>query len=874
MRILVVGSLSWNPERIASLHQAGHSLWGLWGRSMAWDQGPYPMLEGVVSPVRLDRAVATIREQAIDCVYSLFQSYPSTFWGPATSDVDPDFDVWDLLRVLLRARRHGEIDVPFVHHYGFDVLQLDADVVRALDGHVFCNREKLTYWTAPEAEGGCGLDLFGTRERWTFADGDQPSAAFMTDDFSPRLSDATGELHTVCLGRPVGIDVIAAAKRGIHVHVYGNHHDDVVRALSGSLRGFVPWRHRRVLRRCLHVHPSRQVIGASAARVRDVKARWVSEFSRYDAGWSYIGTPGRWRDLDERAAIPNRLGTYLLAGLPIIADRRPGAYRYEEMRRLGAAIDLADHDYDQLAEALRDEVVTRERSACARAARAAYAFETTVPTLIGVLQQACARYARDREGARQRFVASDAPRIEFAPPRRARSWVPGRLIGSAIRSRRRARWLRGVLEAPEGTTGLPHDVRDEARPRRIAVLERFDDPSRRCVPAMFEGRVELHAYELRESRAYARYVHRGHLRALCWLFYGAGSFRLRLRAAAACWRQPTLRASAFLRLPSLCDRLDAGAYDELACFSSRGFPLAVALARLYDRPMIETLDRCTQYFGEFAFELQAVVPYAYWLHQQGRLVRTSGADDTRCLYFFSEDHEVRPVGRRYVPVTEYSTAPLGQGRFDAAGFPRDLDTRCWSPPPYKARFHDPRFIWDRPTCVVCNKTSDESYLKAAERKNAIETNVLLELVGRLRTRYQVVYDRPRSTDIVDDHQSIQEVGDIEAVTRAFPDVLTIQALHMRHPELTFNELQLRVFAGCERFVSVVGGSSYLASLFGGTNVVFARGGWEVDCGAFERWFDRFSGARVIAVNSPAALLAAVDSELLRPFPCGPRIPSG
>jgi hypothetical protein len=71
---------------------------------------------------------------------------------------------------------------------------------------------------------------------------------------------------------------------------------------------------------------------------------------------------------------------------------------------------------------------------------------------------------------------------------------------------------------------------------------------------------------------------------------------------------------------------------------------------------------------------------------------------------------------------------------------------------------------------------------------------------------------------------LRELDDIDAVKSAFPDVVTIQELHAAHAELTFNELQLRVFAGCGRFVSVVGGASYLASYFGGTNVVYARRG--------------------------------------------------
>ena len=49
---------------------------------------------------------------------------------------------------------------------------------------------------------------------------------------------------------------------------------------------------------------------------------------------------------------------------------------------------------------------------------------------------------------------------------------------------------------------------------------------------------------------------------------------------------------------------------------------------------------------------------------------------------------------------------------------------------------------------------------------------------------------------------------------------------------------------------------------GGVNVVYAKRGWEVACGAYERWFDRFSGARVIAASTPEELLDAVGREML------------
>ena len=89
-----------------------------------------------------------------------------------------------------------------------------------------------------------------------------------------------------------------------------------------------------------------------------------------------------------------------------------------------------------------------------------------------------------------------------------------------------------------------------------------------------------------------------------------------------------------------------------------------------------------------------------------------------------------------------------------------------------------------------------------------------------------MYLRPKPEDIVGDHQAIRDLDEFEVIRARFPEVL-IQQLHTAHPQLSFNELQMRLFANCKNFVSVLGGSAFLASYFGGTNIVYAREGWEV-----------------------------------------------
>jgi hypothetical protein len=395
---------------------------------------------------------------------------------------------------------------------------------------------------------------------------------------------------------------------------------------------------------------------------------------------------------------------------------------------------------------------------------------------------------------------------------------------------------------------------------KIAILERFADVSRRCEIHEIAGPDdEVAVWDLADGwKGWRGFITK--VPALLGEPFSVGD---RIRLLSACIRTGGAQYGALAYAAELLRRVRAGQIEGIACFSAKDFTLAKLLAKETGTPCLELLSRHTKYFGEFGFELLAVVPYAYWLYRQGRLQRTIGGVDTRCLYYFSENHEERPVKRHYVPITEYPLGERGRRQYDLEAFPSTLETRRWIPPPYREAFRDDRFRWDREICILSNKISDEQFAHEFQGPtNFIGTELLLRLIGLLRDRYQVIYNRPRASDISTDHQKIHEIGDIEAVKRTFPDTVTIQELHARYPTLTFNELQLRLYSGCRRFVSVLGGSAYLASYFGGTNIVLARRGWEVNCGAYDRWFDRFSGACVVAVSSDRELLQAVDREFL------------
>ncbi|CAG0958449.1 hypothetical protein BURK1_00582 [Burkholderiales bacterium] len=486
VRLLIVGALSWNPERIRSLHERGHRLWGLWSRSMAWDQGPYPSLDGCVTPVALADAARTLRDEAIDAVYSLYQVYHPRLWGAPAPGVE--HGVWTLLRALVDERRRGAFDAPILRHWGFDVQNLAPDVVRSIDGHLFCNRAKERYWRSPVREGGCGVDAFDDCGVVDHLDGDRPKLEFMNDDFSERLSERDGEIHTVCIGRPFGIDYLAAARRGIHVHVYGNAHDDVTRTIARDLPLAVAGREAALLRRHIHLHPSLQAPGAAWEDVRRAKSAWVREFSRYDAGWSYVGRPLPWEALDDRAAIPSKVATCLAAGLPVIGDVRPGWHRYDELVRLGVNVDL--DGYDALRGRLDDEVRTRERSKRAVRERAGYSFDASIDALVAAIERARECYfarphrerARAPAGSRRlvHFTTSPDPRAlarsvarRIVHPPDGPGVAPSRFAGLAEVARDAVRRLAGARKATILAAGLRLAV-EPAPPAaaRVPVQER------------------------------------------------------------------------------------------------------------------------------------------------------------------------------------------------------------------------------------------------------------------------------------------------------------------------------------------------------------------------------------------------------------------
>ncbi|HEU4322541.1 MAG TPA: hypothetical protein VFS21_05255, partial [Roseiflexaceae bacterium] len=324
---------------------------GLWiGEPEPWDTaGPLPY--GNITNIPFDRQwVDRVRAARPDLIYGLL-----------------NWQAVDLLHTLLDAG----LGIPFVFHFKegpfiCQELGLWPKLVRLLresDGQILISEENLA-WFQSATDGA--LDP----ARVLVLDGDLPRGEWLREDWSPKLSGRDGQIHTVCVGRPLGLDPFEAiAAAGIHVHFYGRHFQ----------QQFPTWTRNGLATGYMHLHPT--------VEPRD----WVRELSQYDAAWFHVFESNNggdlrrahWDDLN----LPARLGTYAVAGLPwLLRDTGDSLTAVGRLaRRHGVGVFY--RDYADLAAQLRDRERLARLDANMRAARDQFAFDTHADALLAFFRR-------------------------------------------------------------------------------------------------------------------------------------------------------------------------------------------------------------------------------------------------------------------------------------------------------------------------------------------------------------------------------------------------------------------------------------------------------------------------------------------------------
>lgn len=351
LKILLVGALGFNPERVLALRRAGHRLYGLWmPDAHFWDTAA-PLAFGGVEDVPPDGPWAErIADLRPDVIYGLLN--------------------WPAIPFLHQVFQQRPPGVPFVFHFKespFTAMQAGywpalRELVLDADGRIFSSEEERDWF-----ELALGRSLAGHRTH--VLDGDLPAASWMTNAWAPRLSDVDGELHTVCIGRTFTEPVAELVRRGVHVHLYTQPY----------MRFGQAWRTAAEDQGArVHFHPP------------IMPGEWVRELSQYDAGWLHTFSSRNggdlaaadWNDLN----VPSRLATYALAGLPWL--QRDNSEHRVAAQSIAArwGVGLTYSDYDDLVAKLKEECALRTASHAMRRHRGAFTFDHHVTELVDFMR--------------------------------------------------------------------------------------------------------------------------------------------------------------------------------------------------------------------------------------------------------------------------------------------------------------------------------------------------------------------------------------------------------------------------------------------------------------------------------------------------------
>lgn len=347
LKILLVGELAYNPERIYALEEAGHRLYGLWIKSPAYSfntVGPLPF--GHIEEVDKDNWEEGIRAIEPDVIYGLL-NFPAVPLAYEVMRKNPGIPfVWHFKECPTGCLDNGDWD---------KLMYLYTHA----DGKIYMHPYVKEWIEQFVPVGGRSMIL----------DGDLPKRDLFDKPFSEKLSAHDGMVHTMVAGRLVGIYpgiMKMLADNDIHLHFYNENYFYAREGICVELRKAAP-EHFHVHRHCPHTD-------------------WVGEFSKYDAGWMHNlrsvnnGDLSRasWDDMN----IPARLSTYAAAGIPVILRNNDGHLVAVQQTVRQHGIGIMFDNIPELARQLKDRQLMEAKQQNMRDKRELFFFDAHVDELI------------------------------------------------------------------------------------------------------------------------------------------------------------------------------------------------------------------------------------------------------------------------------------------------------------------------------------------------------------------------------------------------------------------------------------------------------------------------------------------------------------
>jgi hypothetical protein len=323
LKILLVGELAYNAERVLALEERGHKLYGLWMRQPHWYNTVGPLPFGHVVDVPYGNWREAVRAIQPDVIYALLN--------------------WQAVPFVHEILTHNP-GIPFVWHFKegpFICLDrgtwpLLIDLYTRSDGQIYVSPEMYNWFRI-------FLPVHDP-DRVLILDGDLPKRERFTDQRSPLLSAQDGQIHTVVPGRPIGLHthvVEALAAQGIHLHFYGDY-------THGQWK---EWIERTQAQAPDHLHLHSYV----------EQNQWTREFSQYDAGWLHFFESdnggdlrrANWDDLN----YPARLSTLAAAGLPMLQRDNRGHIAATQALVESLDLGICFRTIPELGDRLRDKAL-------------------------------------------------------------------------------------------------------------------------------------------------------------------------------------------------------------------------------------------------------------------------------------------------------------------------------------------------------------------------------------------------------------------------------------------------------------------------------------------------------------------------------------
>ena len=284
---------------------------------------------------------------------------------------------------------------------------------------------------------------------------------------------------------------------------------------------------------------------------------------------------------------------------------------------------------------------------------------------------------------------------------------------------------------------------------------------------------------------------------------------------------------------------------------------------------------------EFGYELACSIPYAYWLHQQGKLEKVITCKNMKPFYYFcdnvEEKYNVRSIDNRNNGVQNLPNDWVHHNAL--AVFGKDysllsekektkangvLDYRKWTPPPLHEVYYDNTLDLPKKYIVVSNAYNlehNQSPLQYFDIESLYNIFNILTDKG-----YNIIYKRPKNIEFVIDPNewqgkdikaNVEGIGEITdfQLTNHYDNIMLLDDV-VNKIGGSYNEAQLKIFARAEGFIARGGGSSILCSYFKKPVIIYVCTSGDIRPGYFDKntYFQKISNNNVHAVIDPLSII--------------------